>query len=144
MRITKPPLLSALALALAYWLFHQGVADRKAPIPFDVPEQLKENSGAVVAQANTTIADFNEAKRKAWAIFQGMEKTFYCNCPYQGKTVQIESCGYKPLNPADPRSQSIEWEHIVPAHAFGQSFKEWRQGHPLCVDSKGKPYKGRK
>jgi deoxyribonuclease-1 len=34
------------------------------------------------------------------------------------------------------------WEYIVPTHAFGQSFKEWREGHPDCVDRKGKPFKG--
>ncbi len=31
----------------------------------------------------------------------------------------------------------------MPAHAFGQSFKEWREGHPECVNGKGKPFKGR-
>ncbi len=31
----------------------------------------------------------------------------------------------------------------MPAHAFGQSFKEWRVGHPECVDSKGKTFKSR-
>jgi deoxyribonuclease-1 len=41
------------------------------------------------------------------------------------------------------RAHRLEWEHIVPAHAFGQSFKEWREGHPDCVDRKGKPFKGR-
>ncbi len=34
-------------------------------------------------------------------------------------------------------------EHVLPAHAFGQSFKEWREGHPKCVSKKGKPFKGR-
>ena len=42
------------------------------------------------------------------------------------------------------RAQRIEWEHVVPAHAFGQSFKEWREGHPDCVTQSGKAYKGRK
>lgn len=26
----------------------------------------------------------------------------------------------------------VEWEHIVPAHAFGQSFKEWRDHKKIC------------
>ena len=34
--------------------------------------------------------------------------------------------------------------HIVPAHAFGQSFKEWREEHSKCKTKKGKSYKGRK
>lgn len=31
----------------------------------------------------------------------------------------------------------------MPAEAFGRSFREWREGHPACVDSRGKPFKGR-
>ena len=41
------------------------------------------------------------------------------------------------------RAHRVEWEHVVPAHAFGQSFPEWRDGHPECVSSKGTPFKGR-
>jgi len=33
---------------------------------------------------------------------------------------------------------------VVPAENFGRHFKEWREGHPSCVDSKGKSYKGRR
>lgn len=42
------------------------------------------------------------------------------------------------------RSYKIEWEHSVPAENFGRAFTEWREGHPLCVDNKGKSFKGRK
>ena len=35
----------------------------------------------------------------------------------------------------------MEWEHIVPAQAFGQSFKEWPEAYPDCVDRKGKPFR---
>ena len=35
-----------------------------------------------------------------------------------------------------------EVEHIVPVHAFGQSFKAWRDGDIACVDRKGKRYRG--
>ena len=41
-------------------------------------------------------------------------------------------------------SYKIEWEHSVPAENFGRAFTEWREGHPLCVDNKGKSFKGRK
>lgn len=33
---------------------------------------------------------------------------------------------------------------MVPAHAFGQSFREWRDGDPKCVSRKGKRFKGRR
>ena len=56
-------------------------------------------------------------------------------------TVDLESCGYHPKS--SKRARQLEWEHVVPAEAFGQSFPEWREGHPECVDRKGQPFKGR-
>jgi deoxyribonuclease-1 len=40
------------------------------------------------------------------------------------------------------RASRREWEHVVPAHAFGQSFVEWREGSPACP-KKGKKSRGR-
>ena len=59
------------------------------------------------------------------------------------KEVDFTSCGYMPQKD-NKRAHRIEWEHVVPAEAFGQSFKEWREGHPDCVDNRGKSFKGRK
>jgi deoxyribonuclease-1 len=42
------------------------------------------------------------------------------------------------------RSRRVEWEHVVPAQSFGQSFKKWREGDSKCVNKKGKAFKGRK
>lgn len=42
------------------------------------------------------------------------------------------------------RAERMEWEHAVPAENFGRAFPEWREGSPVCVDRKGKAYKGRK
>ena len=42
------------------------------------------------------------------------------------------------------RAGRMEWEHAVPAENFGRAFREWREGALVCVDSKGKPYKGRR
>jgi deoxyribonuclease-1 len=75
-------------------------------------------------------------------VFAGHETTFYCGCAYTGKEIDLSSCGYQPKKDTN-RAHRLEWEHVVPAHAFGQSFKEWREGHPDCVDSKGKAFKGR-
>lgn len=41
------------------------------------------------------------------------------------------------------RANKVEFEHVVPAENFGRGFKEWRNGHPSCIDSKGKSFKGR-
>jgi deoxyribonuclease-1 len=36
----------------------------------------------------------------------------------------------------------MEWEHVVAADACGQSFPEWRDGHPACVNRKEQLFKG--
>jgi deoxyribonuclease-1 len=92
---------------------------------------------------NTTIESFNKAKKHMVEVFAGRETTFYCGCSYTGKDIDLASCGYQPKKDAAKRAKRLEWEHVVPAHAFGQAFKEWREGHPECVDSQGKPFNGR-
>ena len=60
------------------------------------------------------------------------------------KTVlDLGSTSYIPKKD-NKRANRIEWEHVVPAHSFGQSFSEWRNGHPKCVNKKGEKFKGRK
>lgn len=51
--------------------------------------------------------------------------------------------GYQPIKEG-ARARRLEWEHVVPAQAFGQSFPEWRNGARACVDAKGEPFKGRR
>ena len=50
---------------------------------------------------------------------------------------------FSPDTKYSKRATRIEWEHVAPAQSFGQSFKEWREGDPKCVDKHGKPFKGR-
>lgn len=75
-------------------------------------------------------------------LYAGHEQTFYCGCTYSEKTIDFTSCGYTPKGKPET-AQRLEWEHVVPAENFGRSFPEWRDGHPRCVDNKGKPFKGR-
>lgn len=89
------------------------------------------------------VDNYQRAKRLMAKVFEGSERTFYCGCRYQGNSVDHGSCGYEPIKPGG-RADRMEWEHVVPAFAFGQSFPEWREGHPDCVDSRGRPYKGRR
>jgi deoxyribonuclease I len=91
---------------------------------------------------NTKIKNFAAAKRLLFKIHGKRGKTIYCGCSYKKKKVTHLACGYK-YNKYKKRSSRLEWEHIVPAHAFGQSFKEWRDGHKKCKSRK-KTYKGRK
>ena len=52
-------------------------------------------------------------------------KTLYCICVIKNKKIDLNSCGYK-IQSNEKRAARLEWEHIVPAEAFGQSFVEWR------------------
>jgi len=98
----------------------------------------------VWAGGNRSNGSFAKAKIKAAAIYSNLEqKTFYCGCDYQGKKTNLASCGYTPRKNRD-RANRIEWEHIVPAQAFGRSFKQWSEGDPACNSNQGKPYKGRR
>lgn len=95
---------------------------------------------------------FNDSYSKAKKYLEGSvyneeilkQNTFYCGCDYStDKFVDKESCGFEDNWKYVSRSKKIEWEHVVPAHAFWQSFVEWREGDEKCVDSKGKLFSWR-
>ncbi len=91
------------------------------------------------------VRNFEEAKKLLMEkVYYDHRETFYCGCSFdEHKRIDLASCGYVPRK--DPkRASRLEWEHVVPAHAFGQSFIEWREGHPDCVDKNGRPFKGRR
>lgn len=69
--------------------------------------------------------------------------TFYCASRFDAQGELVHEGGYLPLQD-DARAYRLEWEHVVPAQAFGQSFPSWRDGDPACVDGKGVPFKGRR
>ena len=92
---------------------------------------------------NTQITSFSKSKKLLLKLYKDNPVTLYCGCSYKGKKPNLSSCGYIPKK-NKKRANRIEWEHVVPAHAFGQSFSEWRNGHPKCVKKNGKRFKGRK
>ncbi len=88
------------------------------------------------------VKDFREAKRIASRLHAPRGLTLYCRCRYSGKVIDLPSCGLVPAR--DPaRARRLEWEHVVPAEAFGLIFPEWRDGGPRCV-SQGRKFRGRK
>ncbi|EFK08946.1 nuclease, EndA/NucM family [delta proteobacterium NaphS2] len=96
-----------------------------------------------VDKGNTTNDSFNKAKKILLRdVYLDHRTTFYCGYPFNSQK-QILPCGNYTPKKEGKRAHRLEWEHIVPAHAFGQSVPEWRNGHPECVASKGKPFKGR-
>jgi deoxyribonuclease I len=101
-------------------------------------------SGALVSDApNRRMTSFARAKRALGEIHADQRRTFYCDCSFDDEhRIDHASCGYVPRSESK-RAHRVEWEHIVPAEAFGRSFSEWRDGHSDCVDRSGKAFKGR-
>ena len=70
---------------------------------------------------NTRITSFSKSKKLLLKLYKAHPVTLYCGCSFKGKKTDLSSCGYIPKKDKK-RANRIEWEHVVPAHAFGQSF----------------------
>lgn len=116
----------------------------KKPLFLVLVTSFQIHSTCLGQEGNRSISSFHEAKKLAPKIHIEHPFTIYCPCRYSEKTVDLKSCGYQVQN--NPRRAArLEWEHVVPAEAFGQSFLEWREGAPNCIKRKtGKKFKGRK
>ncbi|HSO35855.1 MAG TPA: endonuclease, partial [Labilithrix sp.] len=135
----------------------QRPAARPVQAPMPVPDddgdgepQGPPPSGPVGAGGNHGIRVFDEAKKELGRIYAAANQhtDLYCGCtfllqPGHGMRVDLAACGYVAARD-HARAERIEWEHAVPASAFGHTFAEWRDGDPKCVDGHGKRYKGRK
>jgi len=111
----------------------------------------------ILLVTNTLFAtsdSFSHSKRELRKIYKDHQKTIYCDCKYSYKNkknmIDRDSCGYIPRNEYTKKgkrnisARRIEWEHAIPAENFGRQFKCWRDGDSICVNSKGRHYKGRK
>lgn len=74
---------------------------------------------------------FSKSKRLLAKMYQENPVSFYCGCDYTlaGKKLVPDwgSCGYTPRKNAN-RAARIEWEHVVPAWAFGHQLQCWQTG----------------
>ena len=95
---------------------------------------------------NTAISSFSSSKTQLKKLYvkAGYFTTFYCGSTFDEEFNLDHSKSGFHYRMNEQRANRVEWEHIVPAEAFGQSFPEWRDGHPDCRDSKGGPYAGRR
>ncbi|MBW2186709.1 MAG: endonuclease [Deltaproteobacteria bacterium] len=101
-------------------------------------------AGSITIHGNTQSQSFNKAKKILLKeIYADQHETFYCRSEFDQSKSITHTNGYQPQKKGK-RAYRLEWEHIVPAHAFGQSFPAWRNGNPSCIDSKGKSFKGRR
>lgn len=99
---------------------------------------------AAPSGANTTIQSINKAKRALLhQVYYDHMITFYCGCKFDQSKSITDRNGYRPSREWK-RAKRVEWEHVVPAQAFGRSFPEWRDGHSDCKDSQGEDFRGRR
>lgn len=117
-------------------------SDTNAPAP-------PPPTGPVGTGGNHGIRAFEDAKKELTRLYteQSPHLDLYCGCTFEsqghGMHVDLDACGY--VSPRDhARAERIEWEHAVPAAAFGHTFAEWTGGDPRCVDARGRHFKGRK
>lgn len=77
--------------------------------------------------------NFTQAKIHMVKLYQSnaAQKEFYCGCDiaWQGKkgVVDLSSCGYA-VRKNRNRAERIEWEHVMPAYAFGSQLQCWQEG----------------
>lgn len=103
-------------------------------------------SFSALADRNTTIQSFNTSKKKLLSEVyaqQSDRKTIYCDAKFNDRKDLTLPSGFSTTKFTN-RLSRYETEHIVPAENFGQNFSEWREGHPECVNKKGKAFKGRR
>ena len=93
----------------------------------------------------STSTSFSQSKKKLMKLYlnAGQTQTLYCGCSFnKAKDIDHLSCGYVPRKQTNKRSRRLEWEHVMPAHAFGKNLQCWQK--KLCTKRNGKTYKGRK
>ena len=99
-----------------------------------------------VQAANQNISNdsFSRAKKiLEKQVYYDNKITLYCHAEFDSKKQVTPPKGFNTTKYIK-RSKKIEWEHVVPAENFGRTFTEWRSGSKVCVNSKGKTFKGRK
>ena len=96
-----------------------------------------------MAAGNATNDSFSRSKKMLSQVYADHRITFYCGASYdEHGNVTLPDGFETPKH--EKRADRIEWEHALPAENFGQTFPEWRDGAPECVDNRGKEFKGRK
>lgn len=72
-------------------------------------------------KSNKKYENFSEVKQLLLEkVYYDNRKTFYCKCSFtKKKKVRCKTGKGK-------RAKSVEWEHIVPASRFGNTFNQWK------------------
>ena len=107
------------------------------------PPRASEPEAAAIPAGNTAIRSFQAAKRHLTILYADHAQTLYSGCAFDlDRQVDTADCGYRQQREGR-RAHSLEWEHVVPAEAFGRGFAAWQVGHPDCIDRRGRLFRGR-
>jgi len=106
----------------------------------------------IVFIASVNAATFSQSKKILLKqIYFDNQNTFYCNNPYEIKQVKGKEQAliiqdekyYTPRKPfsksgkPNVRATRVEWEHVMPAHNFGQHLPCWKEGgRKACKNDK--------
>jgi deoxyribonuclease-1 len=141
-----------LVIAFASLVFTGNVSESASPKLTESPKSTEIPTGEPQkatplpkTQGNTSNESFAKSKRMLMDMYinAGQVTEFYCGSTFDADgNIDHSKSGFH-FRKNEKRANRIEWEHIVPAEAFGQAFKEWREGDAHCMNSKGKLYKGR-
>ena len=97
----------------------------------------------IVFTTSINAATFSQSKKILLKqIYFDNQNTFYCNNPYEIKQVKGKEQAliiqdekyYSPRKPfsksgkPNVRATRVEWEHVMPAHNFGQHLPCWKEG----------------
>lgn len=87
---------------------------------------------ALALTAHGAPDNFRQAKKLlSDDVLLASDRSFYCGCEITrlGKKLVPDhaSCGFQPRK-QPKRASRIEWEHVVPAHAFGHQLQCWQDG----------------
>jgi deoxyribonuclease-1 len=93
-------------------------------------------------RGNTTFESFSTARKHVYTMHASNPTTFYCECRYVQRKIQLETCGYRPERKS-VRAGRVEIEHIVPAAHFGGELRAWSRGDRDCREGDGTVFKGR-
>lgn len=105
-------------------------------------------AGALAAAASLSISaaplTFDQAKtelRRQVFHDQNNAGDLYCGCNWEwqgrsGGSMDLPGCGYE-IRAQTVRAERLEWEHVMPAWAFGHQRQCWQQGgrkHCISTD----------
>lgn len=91
------------------------------------PAAPPSDTSLVTRKADVGHRDFRRAKEILPSIYTGMQEDFYCGCKYEGKVMNLASCGYQVRKQA-ARASKLEWEHVVAAWTLGHQRQCWQNG----------------